>query len=442
VLLLGGAAVLVMAASLFAATSIRLRAAAEVVVAGVGTATVDGQFAPGEWANAGTATVDVALPGGGRGTATLLVMNDASNLYLGFRVTPIVPGVTHVGVWFDNNDGGSSFEDGVSFWSGNGRGFVDEFRCGGAWCADAAAGDRDNGAGAGGTDGGSALHELSHPLASGDAHDLNISAGRAVAFVALVEFFDGGGDKVGGGCFALQGACNILDTSTFTTLVTADPTPPPQPVPTKGTKASARLPQVTLTAGFSPNRVGGRMWRESAFAGVLSVRGSTDRPMTLHFVLRRGSTRLLDQRVHVPGRRFSDRFRLPATLIPGSYSLRLNSSQLLLILPQPPEGVVAEAYGSERPLIRQRAIPSTVTILFANFRFAAPPLRTPLAVRWTLPSGQAGTASNVKNAGAFALSFVKDNKPLPSGKYEAVLIAAGTVVDRLVFSIGASNVLH
>jgi hypothetical protein len=62
--------------------------APSVSLSGVGTATIDGQLAPGEWDSAGKIDFLVNLPlsdGCGTTPATLFVMNDGSNLYLGVK---------------------------------------------------------------------------------------------------------------------------------------------------------------------------------------------------------------------------------------------------------------------------------------------------------------------------------------------------------------------
>ncbi len=55
--------------------------------AGVGTATIDGRLAPGEWDGAASHPITaIALPSGAMTSGQLLVMNDATNLYLAVRM--------------------------------------------------------------------------------------------------------------------------------------------------------------------------------------------------------------------------------------------------------------------------------------------------------------------------------------------------------------------
>src|SRR5262245_34909496 len=73
-----------------------------------GTATIDGQFAADEWDAA--AQHDFTLStSNGTTAATLFVMNDYQNLYLGVRVAAPSLDQSSVGFEFDNHDVGAFF---------------------------------------------------------------------------------------------------------------------------------------------------------------------------------------------------------------------------------------------------------------------------------------------------------------------------------------------
>ena len=84
--------------------------APDVSLTGFGTATIDGVLSPGEWDNAGTLDFAANLPtadGGGTTPATLLVMNDATNLYFGLTIIRAsFGGATNPGLEFDNDHDG------------------------------------------------------------------------------------------------------------------------------------------------------------------------------------------------------------------------------------------------------------------------------------------------------------------------------------------------
>jgi hypothetical protein len=208
------------------------------------------------------------------------------------------------------------------------------------------------------------------------------------------------------------------------------------PAPVKQSSVTSLIPS------FRPQAHGERIWRESKFFGGLDVRGRARKAVTLKLVLRQGTKVDLRQSLRATSGVFEKLFRLPLSLLPGTYKLEVGPPTVFphrpfsLTLLKPPEGIVSEVYASEHPLGRQRRIPKGTTIVFANFHFVAlPNSRLPLDVHWTLPTHQTGTA-RVTRAGDFAFSYVKDNKALPFGSYTAVLTAGGTIVKRLTFRLG------
>ncbi len=83
----------------------------DLVLSGHGTASIDGVLSPGEWDHAGRTDVLVNIPAGGEGgtaQATLFVMNDEANLYLGWRIERRTPFATWLLFEFDNGDDGSA----------------------------------------------------------------------------------------------------------------------------------------------------------------------------------------------------------------------------------------------------------------------------------------------------------------------------------------------
>jgi len=205
-----------------------------VVLTGSGTATIDGAMRSGEWAGAGRLDFPVSLPGGGSTQGTIYVMNDATNLYLAFRIARPILDSSHVGFWFDDDHDGVSTpgrEDGISFDTGPAGGVTDEFRCSTGFCRDVDAGGLNNGSGAAANDGTASVYELSKPLASGDiGHDFQIGGvGRRIGFTAVFTIHAGPGDATS--CVPV---CNILDPAAFGDIVLAAPpvpTPPPPPPP-------------------------------------------------------------------------------------------------------------------------------------------------------------------------------------------------------------------
>jgi hypothetical protein len=171
------------------------------VLRGFGTANIDGVVAPGEWDAAGRTEFAANVPvadGGGTMPATLLVMNDATTLYLAVGLAqPRASGL--VEFEFDDNDDGDRADgnDVISAWHPfQPTRFNDEFRWRlGTVYADthAAAGlpppGTTDGAAVAGPTGAVTAFELSHPLDSADdAHDFSLHVGSVVGFRLLVLF--------------------------------------------------------------------------------------------------------------------------------------------------------------------------------------------------------------------------------------------------------------
>ncbi len=135
-----------------------------------GPPTIDGNFAPGEWAPASQTPFTVNVPGG-TVAGTLYVMNDAQNLYLAVRFPrTVVDGTNLLNFEFDNNNNGVGPEDGDDYFTFTpATGFSDAFRSGcpsgGGSCVTT---DQTNGVGAFFNNGSFTVYELSHPLNSGE----------------------------------------------------------------------------------------------------------------------------------------------------------------------------------------------------------------------------------------------------------------------------------
>jgi hypothetical protein len=188
-------------------------------LSGTGTATIDGVMSPAEWDRAATFNFHVNLPsseGGGTTPATLLVMSDATNLYLAVKVarpslddssypTYIGSGVVfdfdnnHDGIWPENGD------DALVLNAATGTGFFDDVRTNqlppcdpdspAAWCGveDTDLGGTIDGHGAVKNDGQYSFYEISHPLDSGDVgHDFALAPGSTVGFSLKFRFCDTG----------------------------------------------------------------------------------------------------------------------------------------------------------------------------------------------------------------------------------------------------------
>ena len=105
--------------------------AAQGLVAGFATPTIDGVLGPGEWSSAATIAFVANTPYGGTTPATLYVMNDRDNLYVAVRYARAVldPG-NSLAIEFDKDASGtiSVGDDAIVFNGGSSRPFFDDFR--------------------------------------------------------------------------------------------------------------------------------------------------------------------------------------------------------------------------------------------------------------------------------------------------------------------------
>ncbi len=170
--------------------------AGAIPLTGIGTATIDGTMSPGEWDSSGTVTFSANLPGGGTTPATLFVMNDTTNLYLGLRFARsfVDPGGNSLSFEFDSNNNGipDNGDDAIVF--NVSAGFFDDFRTTCCGLEDISDGGTNDGAGAFLNDGTFSMYEISHPLNSGDVlHDFSLSEGQSVGYILDLVMIGVGG---------------------------------------------------------------------------------------------------------------------------------------------------------------------------------------------------------------------------------------------------------
>jgi hypothetical protein len=166
---------------------------------GSGTANIDGTISPGEWAGATTLNIVINFAGGGI-LGKLLVMNDATDLYLAFTFDGSAPR-NSLSFEFDvdGDDRVSAGDDGIAFNPENG--FLDFVRVSGPPCntpglcglADSDVGGTNEGAGAFRTDGTTTVYELRHPLKSGDRHDVSLSRGSTIGLQMSIRLISQSG---------------------------------------------------------------------------------------------------------------------------------------------------------------------------------------------------------------------------------------------------------
>jgi hypothetical protein len=161
-----------------------------------GTPVINGSFGVGEWDRAGRVQFNVArspAQGGGVVPATLYVMNDAQNVYIGLRVANASLGESTLSVRFDGNHDNNWAQEGEDalYIDGNGL-FRDRFIhqvSPNVWQSvdDDDFGGTMEGSSADGDDAGFATFEVAHPLDTTDnAHD--VSLGPVVRIGVTVLF--------------------------------------------------------------------------------------------------------------------------------------------------------------------------------------------------------------------------------------------------------------
>jgi IPT/TIG domain len=195
-------ALALVAAAVLAGVTAASATPAPPLLAASGTATIDGVMGPGEWTNA--AKVDFAVTGSpgwnATGPGSLLVMNDAANLYVAFVIPGSTPPASDVHINFDNNDDGTLEEGDDVILLNPSIGFYDEYftkkppcpaeaswGCLGIFDTDVGA--TNDGSGQMRNNGSFTFYEMSHPLNSADdAHDFSLSAGDVIGITQYSGF--------------------------------------------------------------------------------------------------------------------------------------------------------------------------------------------------------------------------------------------------------------
>lgn len=160
-------------------------------LSGHGTAVIDGVIDNQEWADADAPLFLVDLPGGGTAAAAIYVMNDATNLYLGFVIL-YLEDLIDVGISFDaSGDGetGTVGDDSIGFATMT-NAVRDNFVGPSTADFDTNDGGTLDVVAATSTTTVSTYIELSHPLRGGDtSHDIDVEPGDILPFYAQIRLF-------------------------------------------------------------------------------------------------------------------------------------------------------------------------------------------------------------------------------------------------------------
>jgi len=170
-------------------------------IGGAGTAVIDGAFDE-SWARARCLHTFAAVPDGAPIPAMLCAMNDANNVYFLARFSRAPDPQSSVDFQFDQNRSGriNSGDDLIVFRNPE-LTFVDAYwfdssvgECPPNALCDAV--DVTDGQGAYGNNGGETVIEMSHPLRSGDGHDISVGRGQTIDFEAGLNIFAAAGSLV------------------------------------------------------------------------------------------------------------------------------------------------------------------------------------------------------------------------------------------------------
>jgi len=187
--------------------------AASATLSGLGTPTIDGFIATGEWDTAAKVSFTVNVPGG-MSPGALLFMNDERNLYFAVQLarTFVDAGDNLIRIFLDRNN---SFvrdigDDGiwvdVATQLSSGNGFFDFYvaACPPLLCIpfDVQDSGTTDGTGRFGNNGTSSVFELKHPLDSGDViHDVSLRPGDTVGLSVELVIGSIGLTRLPGGDF-------------------------------------------------------------------------------------------------------------------------------------------------------------------------------------------------------------------------------------------------
>jgi hypothetical protein len=220
----------------------------------------------------------------------------------------------------------------------------------------------------------------------------------------------------------------LLLLATFGLLLVAAPT-------------AAADPTVTFTDSSTSAK-----WRQGFFTGSVRFTIETTEPATVFVFVRRRSGKgpvLASKQLDlVPGTPVTETIKLPPQPKPGEYRLRASlvtpagniglPTERRVVIPSPPEGVVAKAVVSrQRGGANVTSVSGGVSQMWVRFRFLALPRKgLQKKVIWFSPSAQiVGTV--VKSDQFVVDSFIRNrNGVLPRGNWEARLVIGGVIARR------------
>jgi hypothetical protein len=166
---------------------------------------IDGEFSSAEWSGASSYTFTANLPGGGTTAGEIYVTNDASNVYVCVRYQQsyILDGEGVAFIMDAKVDGVlGAHDNGIVQKTDDScvqtKVFTDFYYFTGGACAPSALCSQPDPDDGGTRDGNSAVandgtwtvHELWHPLAGGDSHDMSFGSGDKLGFMVNVRLWD------------------------------------------------------------------------------------------------------------------------------------------------------------------------------------------------------------------------------------------------------------
>ena len=208
------------------------------------------------------------------------------------------------------------------------------------------------------------------------------------------------------------------------------------------TPTAAATPTVSFDQAATATR-----WSQGFLTGSVRFRGQVSEPATLLVFVRRASNRgpvLASQQLDVAAAgAFSGTLRLPVQPMPATYKLRVSlvteAGNVLLgaarnvVIPAPPEGVVARAVVSRaRGGTNVTAVGSGVREMWVRFRFLSPPARgRTVRVVWFTPDARI-LGIVLRTSTIVVDSYIRGGggAAIPKGNWEARLIVGGTTARR------------
>jgi hypothetical protein len=194
--------------------------------------------------------------------------------------------------------------------------------------------------------------------------------------------------------------------------------------------------QRNATAAIGSARFTAR-WKRSRVSGSLVIAGTTPVAGSYTLDVTRSKTRRIHTVLNLPGGPFSRTLKLPASLLPGSYTVALvPAAQLKNVvgsarvakLAAPAEGVVDVAALSRTRTGKAARTLSGATALWARFHFAAVPKGKQLSLTWYRTVK--GKRVNLRTVSRKPASSVRDSLAVRGvhGTITVVLARAGKVI--------------